>query len=129
MNKITLSVAALAVLALVGFDSSTAKAVHGFGGFGLHIGGRSVHLDIGNPHGYACRNVVYRTARTNYYSTRRARYHYDWHDTSHWDYHPGEYVRHGNHYDYVPGHYDWHQDGHWDRHRGSHHGGRHGRHH
>ncbi len=39
-----------------------------------------------------------------------------WHDTSHWDYHPGGYVRHYDHYDYVPPHYDWHQEGHWDHH-------------
>ena len=54
---------------------------------------------------------VHRTAH-------RAPYHYDWHDTSHWDYHPPSYVRHYDHYDYVPGHWDFHRTGHWDRHRG-----------
>lgn len=42
--------------------------------------------------------------------------HYDWHDTSHYDWHPGEYVRHRNHYHYVPGHWDYHRTGHWDYH-------------
>jgi hypothetical protein len=42
--------------------------------------------------------------------------HHRWHDTSHWDYYPGGYVRHYDHYDYVPPHWDWHQEGHWDHH-------------
>ncbi len=123
MNKITLSFAALAALAFVGFDTNTAQAAHGFGGFGLHFGGRNVHFDIGNPHGY--RNQVnYRTTRT-YRPQYQTRSHYDWHDTSHYDYHPGGYVRHGNHVDYQRGHYDYHQQGHYDRHSGGHHGGHH----
>ena len=129
MNKITLSLAVLATMAFVAIDSNTAQAAHGFRGFGLHFGGRNVHLDIGNPHGnhhgYHHRsNVVYRTSR-NYHPGHRARYHYDWHDTSHFDYIPGGYVRHGNHLDYVPGRYVYHQEGHYDKHRGSHHGRHH----
>jgi hypothetical protein len=42
--------------------------------------------------------------------------HAHWHDTTHLDYHPGEYVRHRNHYHYIPGHYDVHEEGHWDYH-------------
>ncbi|NOZ38754.1 MAG: hypothetical protein GXP24_00835 [Planctomycetes bacterium] len=124
-KKITLGFAALAAFALVGFDANTAEAAHGFGGFGLHFGGRLVHFDVGNPHGYGYRNqVTYRTARTHYprHQTRR---HSDWHDTSHYDYDPGGYVGHYNHFDYRPSHYDFHQDGHYDRHGGSHHGRHH----
>jgi hypothetical protein len=125
MRAITLSVAALATLALVGLDTNAAQAAHGSGGVGIHIGGRNVHLDVGNPHGYGYgRQVAYRSART-YYPQQRTRAHYDWHDTSHYDYHPGGYVRHGNHLDYRPGHYDLHKEGHYDLHNGSHRGGRH----
>ena len=106
MKTLTIALAAVATLALVGADSN---AAHGYGGFGIHIGGRNVHLDIGRPHGYRSHNV---------YRTRQSAHHYDWHDTSHVDYHPASYQRHYNHYDYVPGHLDYHQTGHWDRHRG-----------
>jgi len=129
IRKVPLAIAALAAMALVGLDTQGAKAAHGFGGFGLHFGGRNVHLDIGNPHGrysgYGQRRAVaYRSTRT-FYPQYQTRAHYDWHDTSHFDYHPGGYVRHGNHFDYRPGHYDWHQEGHYDRHTGGHHGGHH----
>ncbi len=110
MRKLTFALAAVAVLVLVGADSNTANAAHGYSGFGIHIGGRNVHLDIGRPHGFRSHHV-YRTRYT-------APHHYDWHDTSHVDYHPASYQRHFNHYDYVPGHLDYHQTGHWDRHRG-----------
>ena len=123
MNKITLSIAALAAMAFVGFDANTAEAGHGFGGFGIHFGGRLAHIDIGNPHGYH-NQVTYRTTRT-YYPQYQPRTHYDWHDTSHYDYHPGGFVRHGNHFDYERGHYDYHQEGHYDRHYGGNHGGHH----
>lgn len=113
MRKITLSLAALAALVWLGIDTGAAEAAHGYGGFGVHIGGRNVHLDIGNPHG----GFGYRGYRSFY----RAPAHYDWHDTSHYDYHPPSYVPHRNHYDFVPGHYDFHRTGHWDRHRGFHH--------
>ncbi len=124
MNKITrnitLGMAALAALTLVGLDSSAAKAR----GFGFHYGGRNVHVDIGNPHGYR-NQVAYRRSARSYYPTQRSRGHYSWHDTSHYDYHPGSYVRHRNHYDYTPGHYDFHREGHFDYHGGGHHGGHH----
>ncbi len=44
-----------------------------------------------------------------------------WHDTSHWDYHPGGFVRHYDHYHYIPGHYHWHNTGHWDYYGHGHH--------
>jgi hypothetical protein len=114
MNKLTLSIAALAALTFVGLEPSAAEAAHGYRGFGLHIGGRNVHFDIGNPHGYARQQTVH----CYYPSHGTSRAHYDWHDTSHYDYHPAGYVRHGNHLDYRPGHYDYHQEGHYDRHYG-----------
>jgi hypothetical protein len=108
MKILTIALAAVATLALVGADANTADAAQGYGGFGIHVGGRNVHLDIGQPHGYR-----------SYYQQRvgRVGYHNDWHNTSHYDYHPGGYQRHYNHYDYVPGHFDYHRTGHWDRHR------------
>ena len=125
MNKFTknftLSMAALAAITLISLDANVATAAHGYGGFGLHIGGRNVHLNIGNPHGYQRQQVAYRTSRNYYSGHRTSRAHYDWHDTSHYDYHPGGFVRHGNHYDYRPGHYDYHREGHYDRHSGGHH--------
>lgn len=128
MRRLTLTCAALATVVLCGLDSREANAAHGFG---LHIGGRNVHLDIGNPHGYGYRQqVAYRRPYSNpqwygRYNTQRRGTHLDWHDTSHVDYIPGGYVRHYDHYDYVPGRHVWHQEGHWDVHRGGHHGGRH----
>lgn len=110
MKKLTIALAVVATFALMSVDMNTAEAAHGYGGFGIHFGGRNVHLDIGRPHGYQSRHG---------YRGRRS-HHYDWHDTTHLDYHPGGYQRHNNHYDYVPGHYDVHQTGHWDRHRGHH---------
>jgi hypothetical protein len=108
MKILTITLATAATLALMGADSNTANAAYGYGGYGIHLGGRNVHLDIGQPHGYR-----------SYYQHRvgNVGHHYDWHNTSHYDYHPGGYQRHYNHYDYVPGHYDYHRTGHWDRHR------------
>jgi hypothetical protein len=82
--------------------------------FGLHFAGRGYHIDIGRSH-----------HRLGYYGGYGGGYHgghYDWHDTSHYDYHPGEFVRHRNHFHYVPGHYDYHETGHYDYHDGHHHG-------
>ncbi len=114
MKTFTIALTAAALFAFVGVDASPANAAHGQRGFGLHLGGRNVHLDIGNPHGYRaqCSQRGYRGRRG---------YHYDWHDTSHFDYQPGGFVRHNDHFDYVPGHWSYHQTGHWDRHRGNRH--------
>ena len=111
-KKLTLGLVAVAAFALVGLDANTAEAAHGNRGFGIHIGGRNVHLDIGNPHGYRSHHV--------YRARHAAPHHYDWHDTSHFDYHPPSYQRHYNHFDYEPGHYDLHRTGHWDRHHSYH---------
>ena len=42
--------------------------------------------------------------------------HLDWHDTSHLHWRPAGAVRHGNHFDYVPGGWEVHRTGHWDVH-------------
>lgn len=124
MRKITLGAAALAAVLMLSLDTGAAQAAHGFG---LHFGGRNVHLDIGNPHGYRHgRQVAYRRPYSNprwygHNNVYRGRPHLDWHDTSHFDYVPGGYVRHNNHYDYVPGRHVWHREGHWDVHHGRHH--------
>jgi hypothetical protein len=90
---------------------------------GVHIGGRGMHLDIGNPHGYygGSRGQYGYYGRYPSQAYHHNAYHHShwggghlWHDTSHWDYHPGEYYRHYNHYHYMPGHYDFHREGHWD---------------
>ncbi len=113
MRNFTLSLAALAAFAMLSVDARVAEAAHGFRGFGIHLGGRNVHLDIGRPHGFRA-NTSYR--RTFYAPSRNV-----WHNTSHFDYHPGRYVPHRNHIDYVPGHFDYHRTGHWDHGYGGHH--------
>ena len=106
MKKFTLSLAAVAAFALLTFDAGTAEAAHGFRGFGIHLGGRNVHLDIGRPHG----SHFYDSYQTSFYAPAPR----VWHDTSHYDYDPGGYVPHRNHCDYVPGHFDYHRSGHWE---------------
>ena len=119
MNKFTFGLAAFGALAFVALDSSATQAAPGFG---LHIGGPNVRLNIGNPHGHArYHKVGYRPARPCF-PPSRAWYHYGWHDTRHWDYRPGGYARHGNQFDFIPGHWSWQQRGDWDRHRRPHHG-------
>ncbi len=113
MKKMTLSLAAVAALVFVGFDTKSAEAAHGFGGFGFHYGGPLFHVDVGNPHGFS----RVRSHRVSHHTPA----HYDWHDTSHFDYVPARNVRHGNHYDYVPARVEYHETGHWDRHHGGHH--------
>lgn len=119
MKTLPIVIGACAALAFAFADSSAAQAR----GFGLHIGGRNLHLDIGNPHGsgYGCRQPQPYQARRAYYPAPQPRPHRTWHNTSHWDYQPSGFVPHGNHVDYVPGHYNRHREGHWDVHRGGHH--------
>jgi hypothetical protein len=71
-------------------------------GFGIYFSGPRHHVDYGY-HGYHGGWPGHH----GWYGDR-------WHDTSHYDYHPGEFIRHRNHYHYVPGHYDFHPSGHWD---------------
>lgn len=103
MKRYMVLTGVVAIVAVLAVSSSTAMAAD----FGLHFGGRGYHLDVGRTH-----------APVHYGGLRVAHWggHYDWHDTSHYDYHPGEFVRHGNHFHYVPGHYDFHETGHWDHH-------------
>jgi hypothetical protein len=110
MKRFTIIMGVIAMVVASAAFSSPAQA----GDFGLHFAGRGYHIDVGHAHHGHDYYDGYRTARYGYgghgcYTGRSV-----WHDTSHWDYHPGEYVRHRNHYHYVPGHYDFHDDGHWD---------------
>ena len=117
MKKFTLSLAVLATLVLLSADTGVAQAAHGFRGFrgfGIHLGGRNVHVDIGRPHGY-------RTFGGSFQSGFGVPSRHVWHNTSHFDYHPTERVWHGNHIDVIPGHFDYHNTGHWDRRFGGHH--------
>ena len=128
MRMFTFSISALAALMFVGIDTSVSQAGHAYSGFGIHIGGRNVQLDIGSRQAYypsAVKKANYHRA----YSKSRwygypSRPHAVWYDTSYWGYHPAEYVRHGNHYHYIPGHYDRHDDCREDHPRG-HYGRRH----
>jgi len=113
MKKFTLSLAALAAFAMLSMDTGVAEAAHLFRGFGIHIGGRNVHLDIGRPHGYR----DYPSYRSTYFAPSQ----HVWRNTSYFDYHPSGNTRYGNHCDYVPSHFDYHQTGHWDHGYGGHH--------
>ena len=110
MRTLILTCVALATFSVFGTFSGTAQA----GDFAIHFGGPGYHVDVGRPH---YRSVYY----GDYYGGHGWHDDYDyyrghrvWHDTSHYDYHPGEFIRHGYHYHYVPGHYDYHPEGHWD---------------
>jgi hypothetical protein len=109
MKRFLIMTSVLAVvLAFTTFSSSPAKAE-----VGVHLAGPGYHIDFGRSHhhdGYYGhhRRVAYGFYGGDCYRGSR------WHDTSHYDYHPGEFVRHRNHYHYVPGHWDYHETGHWD---------------
>jgi hypothetical protein len=131
--KRLLAILAVATVAFLSTGSEEATAQ------GIHIGGRGLHIDIGRPHGghhgrhssyyggHAYRGHHGGHGRHGHHG-RGHSYHgghggwgghgsrYFWHDTSHWDCYPGGYVRHYDHYDYIPPHYDFHREGHWDRH-------------
>lgn len=122
-KKLLVSAAALAALFFVTGSADRAEAV------GFHVQAGGLHLDIGNPHRYGSRHSYQRSRYAygghavrsqgvrSYHGYRGGhRGHRTWHDTTHLDWHPGDYVPHGNHFDYVPGHYDVHHDGHWDYH-------------
>jgi hypothetical protein len=113
MTKYILTIAAMFALLLFGGGAKEANAQ------GFHFVGGGVHIDVGNPHGGYGHYGYY--PQTSYWGGGKVVYggwggHLHWHDTTHLDYHPGGYVRHRNHYHYVPGHYDVHEDGHWDHH-------------
>jgi hypothetical protein len=109
MKAIQLILVTLVAITMLGISSDTAQA----GDFGIHFAGPGYHVDVGRPHSRFGYYGSYYGGRHwcphNYHGGYRV-----WHDTSHYDYHPGEFVRHRNHYHYIPGHYDWHEDGHWD---------------
>jgi hypothetical protein len=109
MRTLVLLCGTLAAMVLISSANSPAQARD----FGFHISGPGYHVDFGRPHARTAYYGSYYGGHGGYhdhhYRGRRT-----WHDTSHYDYHPGEFVRHRNHYHYVPGHYDYHEDGHWD---------------
>jgi hypothetical protein len=126
MKKL-LAILAIATVAFLSTGGDEANAQ------GIHIGGRGIHVDIGRPHGghYGHHSSFYgghsyrghhgghgRHGGSHFYHGGHGGHgsHYRWHDTSHYDFHPGGYVRHYDHYDYIPPHYDFHREGHWDRH-------------
>lgn len=103
MRKLIYASVAIAGLFLA--TSGTAEAGRlrfSFGGGHHHHGYHGGHGFYGGHYGHGHYGGVY-----SYPTYPR------YHDTSHYDWHPGGYLRHGNHYDYVPGHYDWHPTGHW----------------
>jgi hypothetical protein len=123
MKNYLLAALVLFTLLIVGSTATKSEAQ------GIHFGAGGVHVDIGNPHRYygnystyyggynpGCGYGGYGRYPYTAYSGGGWGGHAHWHDTTHLDYHPAEFVRHRNHYDYVPGHYDVHHDGHWDFH-------------
>jgi hypothetical protein len=110
MKTIMFTLLAFSTITVFGNFSATAQARD----FALHFAGPGYHVDVGGPrygyygHSYG-RYRDYDYGYGGYYRGGHA-----WHDTSHYDYHPGGWVRHWDHYDYVPGHYDYHPSGHWD---------------
>ena len=108
MNKLTLTLAALATIALLSLSAASAKAA----GFGWYASSRPVYQT--SFYTYAPQPVYYTSgfgASTFYVEDQ----HQDvWHDTSHLHYQPSRVIGHGNHYDYVPARYEVHRTGHWD---------------
>jgi hypothetical protein len=115
MKAITLTFVALSAVLLVSASAEPAAA----DSFAIHVGGSGYDCDGGrSPYLY---DAYYGSrfgsrfgSYGHYYPSYPSRGRHVWHDTSHWDYHPGGFVRHYDHYDYVPGHYDFHDEGHWD---------------
>jgi hypothetical protein len=113
MKKLLLLGVTLVAVAGLQTVSSSAQASD----FAIHVAGPGYHVDFGRAHR---QHVYYGRGHGGYGGwPDRHHDHYDrgghvWHDTSHYDYHPGGFVRHYDHYDYVPGHYDYHRTGHWD---------------
>jgi hypothetical protein len=99
--------AALATIAFLSLPASSANAQR----FGWYATSRPVY-----------QTSYYTVPRTTYYtpgfgasSIYVENDHADvWHDTSHLHYRPATFIRHGNHFDYVPGGYELHRTGHWD---------------
>jgi hypothetical protein len=117
----------LALMTVVGVEfvaaASTAQT-QDFGGIRVQVGRRPRQALY--PAAYAARGDRHGDHRLHrrYAVSEYGRGHYDWHDTSHldwhdtthYDWHPETYIRHRDHYDYVPGHYHLHREGHWDFH-------------
>jgi hypothetical protein len=107
-RSIVLTGIAAAVVAFTTFRTPATA-----GDFGLHFAGSGYHIDVGRAH-YGNHYGGYRTVRYGLYGDGCYGGGHVWHDTSHYDYHPSEFVRHRNHYHFVPGHWDYHDTGHWD---------------
>jgi hypothetical protein len=113
MKRLMVLTGIVAVVVAFSTFGSPARA----GDFGIHLAGPGYHVDLGRAHyggGYYDGYRGYRSVGYGYPGRDCYRGYKVWHDTSHYDYHPGEFVRHRNHFHYVPGHYDYHETGHWD---------------
>ncbi len=87
-------------------DSNQAKADFGF------YAGRGISISIGSGYpGYRSR-YSYRPSYRSVYGHRVIRPYGVHHSPGHYHYHPQQVIRHGNHYDVLPGHYDYYQGGH-----------------
>jgi hypothetical protein len=107
---------ALAAGCSVAMFASPAKA-----DFGFHSG-RGLSITIGGGHpGY--RSLYYGPSYGSIYGYRAISPYQSHHSHGHYHYHPGEVIRHGSHYDLVPGHYDYYPGhGHGSRQHRGHHG-------
>lgn len=110
MRKFMVLASVVAVVLAFGTYSAPAKA----DSFGIHVSGPGYHVDLGRAHHRHAYYGGHRSLGYGFYGNSCYGGGRTWHDTSHWDYHPGEFVRHRNHYHYVPGHLDYHHTGHWD---------------
>ena len=137
-STVAFTFAAVVALSLMTSSSASAQSCRGGGGYyggygytsnfnsyrpvygrstGISIGGGGISVGIGRSYGgYGGYNrgvslSVYGSPYSGYNTYRRPVFH----DTSHLDYYGPRLIRHGNHYDYVPGHYHLHRTGHWHR--------------
>ena len=97
-------------------DAPSASAQNGFfrvGGLSISVGHRGYRSSYSRVPSY--RSHYGHGIRSSHgYGGYRSHFgHVFYHDTSHYDYHPTEIIRHGNHYDVMPGHYDFHRTGHY----------------
>ncbi len=104
MKKLTLAFAAVAAIALMSLAADPAKAA----GFGWYFSSGPSYQTYYNP------TPIYYNSGFGQGGFHDDHHADDWHDTSHLHYRPARFLRHGNHFDYVPGRYEIHRTGHWD---------------
>ena len=100
MRKLVIAAIGAAAFIAASFNFNNSASARGFS---VHLAGPGYHVDFGRSHAHHGGWGHWDGHHSYYGHGRRV-----WHDTTHYDYHPGEWVRHGHHYHYIPGHYDLH---------------------